>query len=364
MRTVLDDSLFDDPGRLADADTQGLLRSAALAGAQVRSTVETAAEVGLDDLTEGRPRALVLLARPGVAPAVIHLLVSLLGPSCPVPVVVAESAPSWVGPLDVVFAHTQDAGDTVLAESAAVAARRGASVVLAVPPEGPVAAAASGRAKVIPQRIPVPPALSFGYVFSAGATVLSALGLLDVDTDALADSLDGAAALCHPGQESLVNPAKSLALRLADRAPLLWGLDSICTAVAEHGAFALACHAGVACDVAGYPQAMTRHALHRAASQAGSGADLFADPEDTPGGLLRVFLISSRHSAQVEASERFAVTTLPGADLVTPGESVPDDPALCAAVLALRFDLAAVYLGLAAGTGNGPGWPALAMNQG
>ncbi|WP_344685533.1 hypothetical protein [Saccharopolyspora taberi] len=359
---MLDDSLFDDPARLADTDTRGLLRSAALAGAQVRATAEAVAEVGLDELADSRPRAVVLLARPGVSPAVCRLLAALAGPMCPVPVVVTDTAPTWIGALDVVFAHTDDVGDPVLAESVSVAARRGAAVVLAVPSEGPVAAAVAGRAKVIPPKIPVPSALSFAHAFTTGLSVFGALGLLRPDFDTLADELDREAARAHPSNELLMNPAKSLALRLADRAPLLWGLDPVSTAVAEHGAFAFGCHAGVPCDVSDYAQAIARHALHRAAQHVGSAADLFADPEDNPGAAMRVFLVSARFDAESEAGERAAVRDLPGADLVTPGESVRDDAVLRSALLAARFDLAAVYLGLAAGTLNGPGWQALAMH--
>ncbi|QUH04854.1 hypothetical protein HUO13_32380 [Saccharopolyspora erythraea] len=359
---MLDDSLFDDPARLADVDTRGLLRSAAMAGAQVRSAVEVTAETGLDDLADGRPRAVVLLARPGVSPAVCRLLAALAGQSCPVPVVVADTAPTWVGALDVVFAATDDAGDPVLAESVSVAARRGATVVLAVPAEGPVAAAAAGRAKVIAPKVPVPPALSFAHAFTAGLSLFGALGLLRADTETLADELDREAARAHPSHELLMNPAKSLAMRLADRAPLLWGLDQVSTAVAEHGAYALGCHAGTACDVSSYQQAVARQALHRTARGLGSEADLFADPEDNPGGLMRVFLVSARFDAESEATERAAVRDLPAADLVTPGESVRDDAVLRSALLAVRFDLAAVYLGLAAGTLDGPGWQALAMH--
>ncbi|TDD51468.1 SIS domain-containing protein [Saccharopolyspora elongata] len=359
---MLDDSLFDDPARLADVDSGGLLRLAALSGAQVRAAVESAGEADLAELADGRPRAVVLLARPGVGPGVCSLLAALAGPRCPVPLVIAESVPAWVGALDVVFAHTDDVGDAVLAESVSVACRRGASVVLAAPADGPVAAAGAGRAKVLPPRIPVPRALSFAHVFAAGLSMLGALGLLHFDADSLAGVLDREAERAHPSHESLVNPAKSLALRLADRAPLLWGLDPVSTAVAAHGAFALGCHAGVACGVADYPQAATERALHRAAAAVGSEADLFADPEDNPGALLRVFLVSARYDARGEAFERAATRDLPSADLVTPGESVGDDAVLRSAALAARFDLAAVYLGLAAGTLNGPGWPAMAVH--
>ncbi|RRO12735.1 hypothetical protein EIL87_23850 [Saccharopolyspora rhizosphaerae] len=359
---MLDDTLLDDPARLADADAGGLLRLAALSGAQVRSTAETAAEVGLDDLAEDRPRAVVLLTRPGVAVTVARLLGALTGPRCPVPVVISDELPTWVGALDAVFAHTDDVGDVTLAEGVATACRRGASVVLAVPSEGPVAAAGAGRAKVLAPRVAVPPALAFAHVFAAGLCTLRALDLLDFDTEELAEELDKEAERAHPSHESLSNPAKSLALRLAERTPLLWGVDAISAAVAGHASFALGAHAGVPGHVAEYPQAVVQRGLHRAAASVGSEADIFADPEDEVGALLRVFLISTRHNDQGEVFERSAMRDLPGADVVAPGDTVRADPLLRAAVLAARFDLAAVYLGLAAGTLNGPGWPALAMS--
>lgn len=357
---MLDDSLFDDPARLVDADTGGLLRLAALSGAQVRAAVESATEAGLDDLFDGRPRAVVLLARPGVGPGVCRLLAALAGPRCPVPVVVTDTVPAWIGALDVVFAHSDDVGDTVLAESVSVACRRGATVVLAIPPDGPVAAAGAGRATVLPPRVPVPSTLSFAHALAVGLSVFRTLDLLRFDAEQLADELDKEAERAHPNHETLTNPAKSLAMRLAERVPLLWGLDPASTAVAEHGAFALGAHTATPCHVADYQQAVAERALHRAA--AGSEADLFADPEDDPGTALRVFLVSARHDEQGEAQERGAVRDLPGADLVSPGDAVGDDAVLRSAVLAARFDMAAVYLGLAAGTLNGPGWPALAMH--
>lgn len=357
---MLDDSLFDDAERLAETDTGGLLRTAALAGAQVRSVTETASETNLEGLIDDRPRALVLLARPGVAPAAYHLLAALLGPSCPVPVVPADAMPSWVGPLDVVLAHTDDPGDPLLAESVALASRRGAGIVLTFLPEGPVAAAAAGRARWLSPKVPVMPALSFAHVLSAGVGAATALGLLSTDTDVLADEVDGEAAQCHPRHEMTTNPAKSLALRLADRSPLMWGVDQRSTAVAEHAAFALGCHAGVPCDVAGHPQAVARHALHRAAASAGSEADLFADPEDAPGGRLRAFLISV--GASPDTDERAAVAALPGADVIAPPESAGEDAVVRSLILATRFDFAALYLGLAGGTVGGSSSSTLAAH--
>lgn len=353
MSLVLDDSLFDDPQRLAAADAGGALRQAALAGAQVRSAWEVAAEADLGELGEQRPRAVVLLARPGVAPAAHRLLAALAAPTAPCPVVLADVMPPWVGPLDVVLAHTEQEGDSPLAEAVAEATRRGAAVVLTSGSEGPVAAAGAGRAKMLSPRVPVPAPLTFGHVFAAGLRVLVELGLLRCDGDELADELDAEAERSRPDNEPATNPAKSLALRLADRSPLLWGLDPVSAAAGAHGAFALAAHAGLLCDAAELSQAATRPALHRAATAGTSERDLFADPEDQAA-ALRVFLVSARYDLHAEAGERAAVESLPGADLVTPGEAVRDDAVLRSALLAVRFDLAAVYLGLAAGTANGP----------
>src|SRR5947209_20533407 len=97
-----DHDLLDDPRRLEATDTGGLIRAAATAGAQVRSTRTAAAEAGLAQLRGDRPRALVLLTRPGAAPAAAPLLLALLGPLCPVPVVTTRSVPTWVDALDLV----------------------------------------------------------------------------------------------------------------------------------------------------------------------------------------------------------------------------------------------------------------------
>lgn len=353
---MLDDTLLDDSARLIDADSVGLLRAAAAAGAQVRSVVEAAEEGGIDRYAGERPRALVLVTRPGVGVAVTHLLLALLTSACPVPVVVTDNVPGWVGPLDVVIVHTDDPGDVVLAESVDRAARFGARVVVTAPETGPVAAAAAGRALLLPPRVLVPAGFGFARAFAAGLVAVNALGLLRVDLRELADEMDREAERDQPLHESFMNPAKSLALRIADRTPLLWGLDHVATAVARHGAFALASHAGQVCDVAGYPQALNRPVLHRLAVRSCSGDDLFADPDEDGDVRLRVMLLAVRNDHAVEAARRAAEDTMPGADLLVPAEEVSGGDVVCAAVLALRFELAALYLGLATGTIGGSGY--------
>lgn len=356
MPTVPDDSLLDDPARLAEADTAGLLRAAAMAGAQVRATAEAAAELELSDrLDVGRPRSLVLIDRPGVSRTLTRLVAALLTPSCPVPVVVAEVVPSWIGALDVVFAHTDDAGDRELAASLERAARFGATVVLSAPAEGPVAASVAGKGLLLAPRLPVPPEMAFPRGLAAALLTANALGLLVADLEQLADHLDAEAEKDYLARDSFANPAKAMALKLAERQPLLWGLDPVAVAVGEHAAHAFAAHAAVVCDVEDYRQALARPALRRAALSGGVDRDIFADPDEGAGATPRVLLLSVRTGPAAEAARYQAEDLLPGGDVIAPAEEIETDEIVRAAVLALRFELAAVYLGLAVGSIGGAG---------
>jgi len=356
VTAVPDDTMLDDPARLTGADVDGVLRAAAMAGAQVRATAQAASDAGLERLRGTQPRALVLITRPGLGPGGFHLLAALLRPSCPVPLVIGHRVPPWIGPLDVVLAHTDDPGDSELAESIHLAGRYGAQVVLTAPGDGPVAAAAAGRAVLLEPRLAVRPGFGFATVFTSGLLATDALGLLAVNTEALADELDREAERDHMQHETFVNPAKTLALRLAERTPLLWGLDHVATAVARHATQVLTTHTGLVCDVAGYAQAMSRTALHRAAVAATTSDDIFADPDiDGPAApRLRPMLLAVR-ATPTDPLRQLAERTLPGADVLAPTDEIDGDEPTCAAVLALRFELAALYLGLAAGTTGGSG---------
>jgi hypothetical protein len=373
-----DDDLLDDPGRLEAIDTGGLLRAAATAGAQIRSTAAAAEEAGLRRLAGERPRALVLLTRPGAASAAAPLLLALLGPSCPVPVVTTRSVPMWVGALDIVLANTTDPGDRELAEGLARAVRRGAQVVLTAPADGPVAAAVAGRAVLVVPRIEVPPGLALPRALTAGLLLLDALGLLATDVEAVAGELDREAERDHVAHESLVNPAKSLALRLTGRTPLLWGTDPVATAVAGHCAGALAAHAGVVAHAAGFHEAAALPMLRREAIRGSAHTDVFSDPysdslrdplddplADVPRGAMppaRPVLLGVLADTGNEPERAMALDALPAADVVTADEELmvrqgdPGAAASAAAVLALRFDFAALYLGLSRGVLGRPGW--------
>jgi Bacterial phospho-glucose isomerase C-terminal SIS domain len=360
---VLDDTLLADPRALASIDTRGTLRSAATAGAQVRSVAQAAAEAGVGRLAGHRPRALVLLRRPGASAAAAGLLAAFLGPAAPVPVVVTDSTPSWIGALDVVVAHTADATDIELADSVLLAIRRGAEVVLSAPVDGPVASAGAGRARLVEQRIPVPPGLDLPRAFAVGLATVGALDLLGGATDpaleALADTLDAEAERNQPRHEPFMNPAKSLALRLAERTPLLWGTDRLAAAVARHGAVTLATHAGVVAHAAEVSEAATATALVRAVDRDATGADVFRDPfDDTEGAAeappVRVVLFATGEDDPGHVTLRRAGRGWPSAEVQHPVEEVARGvrhaALLRAGLLASRLDVAAVYLGLATRT--------------
>jgi len=360
---VLDDTLFADPRALAALDTGGVLRSAATAGAQVRSAAQGAAEAGITELAGHRPRALVLLRRPGASATAADLLAALLGPAAPVPVVLADATPSWIGPLDVVVAHTAEATDAELADSVVLAVRRGAEVVLSAPGDGPVASAGAGRARLVEPRIPVPPGLDLPRALAVGLAAVRALGLLDAPLDpgmdALADVLDAEAERNQPGHEPFMNPAKALALRLAEHTPLLWGTDRVAAAVAAHGAASLATHAGVVAHAGEVPAAAAATGLVRALDRGAVGADIFRDPFDDPDGAVeappvRLVLLTTGEDDPGQVTLRRAGRGWPSADVQHPVEEVARGTRhavlLRAALLASRLDVAAVYLGLATRT--------------
>jgi hypothetical protein len=358
---VLDDTLLGDARALAALDTSGVLRSAAMAGAQVRSAAHAAQEARVADLDGLRPRALVLLRRPGSSIQAAGLLVALLGPACPVPVVQSEAVPSWIGPLDVVVAHTADPSDGELAESIGRAVGRGAEVVLSAPIDGPVASAGAGRVRLVEPRIPVPPGLDLPRALAVGLMVVSALGLLSAPLhpalDDLADVLDGEAERNAPGHDAFMNPAKSLALRLAEHTPLLWGTDPLASAVAQHAAAALATHAGVVAYAADIAQAATAAALVRRLD-GGAERDIFHDPFDDPPDAQalppRLVLIGTGEEDPLQVALRRTGRDRSGADLLHPVDEVArgarNAPLLRAGLLTTRLDLAAVYLGLATRT--------------
>lgn len=207
-----EDARLDDPDALAAGDS--LLRPLAEAGARLRREVAMAEEPlrGLDD--SDRPRALI-----AVGPEA-RLLRAVLEPTCPVPFVAWPSLglPAWVGPLDIVV--VLGGAERESTACAHEALRRGSRLVVVAQPGSSLASSSASRATTL---LPV----SSSDPLVAAIVALLALHELGLgphtSTAAIADAMDAVAQECSHALDLAVNPAKALALELADTTPLVWG---------------------------------------------------------------------------------------------------------------------------------------------
>ena len=217
MPEPFDDSRLDDQAALAAADPT--LRALAEAGARVRREAGGAAEAivaATETSDDARPRA-VVAAGPDS-----RLLRAVLEPTCPVPFVAwpGPSLPGWAGGLDLVVVLAPEGSDTGSASAVAEAVRRGCRVVVACPPGSLVADHATGRdATVLP--------CASGDQLATAVVMLQLLERLDLgpetNPESVAQALDDVAIACSPYRDLAVNPAKTLAIAMADANPLLWG---------------------------------------------------------------------------------------------------------------------------------------------
>jgi hypothetical protein len=213
-----DESRLDDEATLARAEAP--LRLLAESGARVRreaAEVEAAlAEAITRSHEQSRPRA-VVAAGPDS-----RLLRAALEPWCPVPFVAWPNPglPGWAGGLDLVVVLAPDGGDVGTASAVAEAVRRGCQVVVACPERSLVGEHAPGRYSTIL------PTITRDQLATA-VVVLEYLDRVDLgppaDHEQVADALDAVATACSPHRDLAVNPAKTLAIALADAVPVVWG---------------------------------------------------------------------------------------------------------------------------------------------
>ncbi|GAW50401.1 MULTISPECIES: SIS domain-containing protein [unclassified Nocardioides] len=218
MATWFDESRLDDAAVLEAADDR--FRALAESGARVRLAAGDAAEAIADAVAraEGlaRPRA-VIAAGPDS-----RLLRAVLEPWCPVPFVAwpGPALPGWAGSLDLVVVLAPDGADTGTASAVAEAVRRGCQVVVACPPSSLVADHAAGRWSAI---LPT----TTRDQLATAVVVLEYLEQVTLgpraDAEQVAEALDAVAIACSPHRDLAVNPAKMLAIALADTNPVVWG---------------------------------------------------------------------------------------------------------------------------------------------
>jgi hypothetical protein len=235
----VEEALLNDVDRLGAADPSGMLRALASAGAQVRESAALAAEANLAALAdEGRPRA-VVVAGVGTAARTGDLLETVAGPRCPVPVVGHRSAgiPGWVGAADAVIAVSASGRSPEALAAAEAAGRRGARLVAIGPPDSELQSLAE-RARApfvpVPRRAPARASLwALTVPVLLAARTLGLVRIAEADFAETAARLDDDAERCRPGADSFVNPAKALALDLANSIPIVWGSSPLATVAAR-----------------------------------------------------------------------------------------------------------------------------------
>lgn len=216
--TWFDESRLDDETAIGAADLR--FRTLAESGSRVRRECSDAAEAIREAVgrlqEQARPRA-IIAAGPDS-----RLLRAVLEPWCPVPFVAwpGPALPGWAGSLDLVVVLAPDGADSGTASAVAEAVRRGCQVVVACPPTSMVADHAAGRWSTI---FPI-------ATQDPLATAVVVLSFLDqvrlgpsADPEGVATALDDVAISCSPFRDLSINPAKMLAIALADANPLVWG---------------------------------------------------------------------------------------------------------------------------------------------
>jgi hypothetical protein len=182
--------------------------------------------------------------------------------------------------LDLVVVLAPDGSDPGAAAAVAEASRRGCQVVVAAPHASLVGEHATGRDTTLL------PAQTTDQL----ALAVVMLGFLDqvrlgpgTDAEAVAAALDEVAVACSPYRDLAVNPAKALAIALADSTPLVWGGSALAARAARRVAESLRRASG--------RTAIGADADHLLpVLEAARPRDVFADPFDG-GGELRPALV-------------------------------------------------------------------------
>ncbi|CCG04937.1 SIS domain-containing protein [Blastococcus saxobsidens] len=366
----LAEEVLDDLDLLRARDPRGLLPAVAGSGAQVRETARLTEEAGFGRVTEGgRPRGLVIVARRegAVAGSVLR---ALLGPASPVTVEVVPgpALPVWTGPSDIAVVATRTGAGAYAVGPAYEAARRGVSLVGIGADDAPLRAACStARAPYVAlprNRVQHTTLWSLLTPMLQLATDLGLLSAGVAGTDAVATALDEVAEECGPARESVVNPAKTLALELLDALPVIAAEGPLAGAAAIRVADQLATLAGLpatgfrlpdqrvaACAVLGGPLAPR------------DAGDFFRDRADDVGRRLRLLTIrdsdAGGHDGAGEREPRSAadamqqvLRTAAAHDIPVSGLAEHGDPDRYARLPRLARQLAvadfgAVYLALA-----------------
>src|SRR5487761_911906 len=255
---------LDDTEIVEAGDPGGLLRQVASSAAQVRTALRASAEADLSALSQdNRPRAIVVAGSGGAGGSTFacDALAAITGLGSPVQVtgVSGYQLPGWVGAADLVITVSRSGKTAEALALAGEAARRGCHLVgVSAPDSALQGLIAQARGTFIPVTT-VGPARAMPWALTVPVLVAAdRLGVTrsdDAAYEAAAAAMEDVSHQCRPSSESFVNPAKSLALDLVGRLPLIWGGSPVAAAAARRFASQLAANAKYPALVGQLPEA-------------------------------------------------------------------------------------------------------------
>ena len=301
--TEVDEYLLDEPDSIESADPGGMLRLVASAPAQFREAVTTAYESGLEAVPgEGRPRAVVVAGMGGSGIAG-DVLAAVAGAGAPLPVLTHRGygLPAWVGAADLVVAVSCSGRTEETLSAAEEAVRRGVRIATVGAADSPLAElGARGRGPHVPVKpggVPRARLWSLAVPLLVLGDLLGACRAPRADLDATADLLDELTERYKAGKESFLNPAKNVAIKLADTLPVVWATS----ALAGVAAYRAACQFNENAD---------RHAVWGVIPEANHNQVVTFDGPDAAEAFRIVYLRDAEeHPAvarRVEASQEMA----------------------------------------------------------
>jgi len=227
--TVTAQARLDDLALLKSADPGDVLSQVASSAAQLRTATQTAAETDLGPaLSRNRPRTIVVTGMGGSGVAG-DMLSAVCGPGSATQVVTVHDywLPGWVGTADLVIAVSCSGATEETLLTAEEAVRRGCPLVGVGSAGSPLALLAEqARAPFVPVQSAGMPRSTLWGLSVPLMVIADRLGVAEIPRaglEATADELERISLLCRPENESVVNPAKTLALELVGKLPMIWG---------------------------------------------------------------------------------------------------------------------------------------------
>jgi hypothetical protein len=374
---------LDDPEIVEAGDPGGMLRQVASSAAQVRTALRACAEADLSVLSpDTRPRAIVVVGSGGAGGSTFacDALAAICGLGTPVQVtgVSGYQLPGWIGAADLVIAVSRSGHTAEALALAGEAARRGCDLVGVGAPDSPLQELTQrARGTFIPVTT-LGPARAMPWALTVPLLVTAArLGLARIDDaayEAAATAMEDVSHQCRPSSESFVNPAKSLALDLVGRIPVIWGGSAVAAAAARRFASQLAANAKSPAIVgllpeAGHDQVATFDGPYAPPAEPAfpaaedfdddsfegfsddDGADL--DSLSSDEASLRLVLLADRAGEHPSVERtRAAAESLAGVRGIDVSDITMDsnsDPLRRLAATVQLLDYASVYLGIACG---------------